>query len=94
MAETIALNHHERWDGQGYPGRLSGEDIPLEGRIVAIADVFDALRQGRPYKTAWTTEDAWNELLAQSGKQFDPSIIEIFGQMLKDGVDEINIPSK
>jgi len=94
MAETIALSHHERWDGQGYPGRLRGEDIPLEGRIVAIADVFDALRQGRPYKTAWTKVDAWTELLSQSGKQFDPSIIEIFGRLLEDGVDEVSVLPK
>jgi len=88
LAETIALSHHERWDGNGYPQGLSGEDIPLEGRIVAVADVFDALRQVRPYKKAWTREEAWFELSAQSGKQFDPSIIEIFGRLLEDGVDE------
>jgi len=88
LAETIALSHHERWDGRGYPKGLSAEDIPLEGRIVAVADVFDALRQVRPYKKAWTREEAWAELSAQSGKQFDPSIIEIFGLLLENGVDE------
>lgn len=88
LAETIALSHHERWDGRGYPLGLGGEDIPLEGRIVAVADVFDALRQMRPYKRAWTREEAWLEMQAQSGKQFDPSVIELFGRLLEQGVDE------
>ncbi len=88
LAETIALSHHERWDGRGYPQGLSAEDIPLEGRIVAVADVFDALRQVRPYKKAWTREEAWTEMHSQGGKQFDPAIIEIFGLLLEQGVDE------
>ena len=62
MAETIALTHHERWDGTGYPARLAGAAIPLVGRIVAIADVFDALTHARPYKDAWTTDAALAEI--------------------------------
>ncbi|GHF64568.1 diguanylate cyclase (GGDEF)-like protein [Deinococcus metalli] len=78
LAEEIALTHHERWDGSGYPAGLSGERIPLSGRIVAIADVWDALTTERPYKAAWTREDAWRELSAQAGAQFDPYLVEVF----------------
>jgi putative two-component system response regulator len=76
MAEEIALTHHERWDGAGYPRGLAGEDIPLSGRIVAVADVFDALVHERPYKRAWTVEEAVTEIAEQSGKQFDPEIVQ------------------
>lgn len=75
LAEEIALTHHERWDGGGYVG-MSGEDIPLSGRIVAIADVFDALTHERPYKRAWTLEDAMEEIARQSGRQFDPEVVK------------------
>jgi putative two-component system response regulator len=75
MAEEIALTHHERWDGKGYPSGLAGEEIPLSGRIVAVADVFDALVHERPYKRAWTPEEAVAEIAAQSGKQFDPKVV-------------------
>lgn len=75
MAQVIALSHHERWDGGGYPLGLRGDDIPLWGRIVAIADVFDALTHVRPYKAAWSLPDALEELDYQSGKQFDPEIL-------------------
>lgn len=75
MAEIIALTHHERWDGQGYPRGLAGEEIPLPGRIVAVADVFDALVHERPYKRAWTAEEAMAEIAEQSGKQFDPTVV-------------------
>src|SRR5688500_12582851 len=71
IAEEIAMTHHEKWDGTGYHG-LSGQNIPLVGRIVALADVFDALTHDRPYKAAWTSEDALVEITKQSGKQFDP----------------------
>lgn len=84
MAETIALSHHERWDGRGYPHGLAGDDIPLIGRIVAVADVFDALTHARPYKTAWTYEAALAELRAQRGAQFDPRVVDaalrVFGE--------------
>jgi putative two-component system response regulator len=78
MAEEIALSHHERWDGQGYPNRLVGDAIPMVGRIVAVADVFDALTHERPYKTAWPAADAAAEIEAQSGKQFDERVTQAF----------------
>ena len=85
MAETIALTHHERWDGRGYPNGLAGEDIPLVGRIVAVADVFDALRSERPYKTPWTLEETRAEIEAQAGKQFDAQVVEAFIKLLDSG---------
>lgn len=77
-ARTIAISHHEKWDGSGYPAGLKGEQIPLEGRITAIADVFDALTCQRPYKKAWPVEAAFEFLQEQSGKHFDPKLVEIF----------------
>ncbi|WP_027892282.1 HD domain-containing phosphohydrolase [Calidithermus chliarophilus] len=76
VAERIARSHHERWDGTGYPDGLAGEAIPLEARIVSVVDVFDALTSKRPYKRAWTVEEALAELRAQAGRQFDPRIVE------------------
>jgi Response regulator containing a CheY-like receiver domain and an HD-GYP domain len=78
LAEEIARSHHERWDGTGYPDSLVGEDIPLSARIVAVADVADALAHDRPYRAAWTMEAALAELRAQSGKHFDPRIVEAY----------------
>ena len=78
VAERIARSHHERWDGSGYPAGLVGEDIPLVGRICAVADVFDVLVHERPYKEAWSVEDAAGELRAGSGTQFDPTVISAF----------------
>jgi putative two-component system response regulator len=78
MAERIALTHHEHWDGSGYPQGLKGEEIPLEARILAVADVFDALTHERPYKPAWTARDAVEEIKRQSGRHFDPHIVEAF----------------
>jgi putative two-component system response regulator len=77
-AELIAQSHHERWDGTGYPDRLSGADIPLEARIVAIADVFDALCSERPYKSAWPIDRARAEILRLSGSHFDPTCVAAF----------------
>lgn len=77
-AATIALTHHERFDGTGYPRRLVGEGIPIHGRIVAVADVFDALTSVRPYKTAWTDDTAKEYLRAQSGLHFDPACVSAF----------------
>jgi HD-GYP domain-containing protein (c-di-GMP phosphodiesterase class II) len=74
MGEVIARTHHERWDGSGYPAGLVGEDIPLVGRICAVADVFDALISVRPYKPAWTVDETLAEIARQSGRQFDPRI--------------------
>lgn len=78
MAHTIALAHHEKWDGSGYPHGLAGESIPVEARIVALADVFDALTARRPYKEPWTTEATVEHLRAQSGRHFDPDMVEVF----------------
>jgi len=77
MAEEIALTHHEHWNGNGYLG-LAGESIPITGRIVAVADVFDALTHERPYKKAWSYNDALAEIHRQNGGQFDPRIVEAF----------------
>jgi CHASE2 domain-containing sensor protein len=78
MAEVIARTHHERWDGTGYPAGLIGADIPLVGRIVAVCDVFDALRSRRPYKEIWSLRNAMAELAAQRGRHFDPELVDLF----------------
>jgi HD-GYP domain-containing protein (c-di-GMP phosphodiesterase class II) len=75
MAEEIALTHHERWDGTGYPAGIRGTAIPLVGRIASVADVFDALTHARPYKHAWTIADALAEIAKQKSKQFDPDVV-------------------
>jgi len=85
LAEEIALTHHERWDGKGYPQGLAGRDIPLSGRIVAVADVFDALTHERPYKDAWSIERVVEELYAMRGSQFDPKVVNAFLKIVKDG---------
>ena len=77
-ARMVAQMHHEKWDGSGYPQGLSGTDIPLEARIVTIADVFDALTSERPYKKAWTPEDACAFIRRESGKHFDPGLVPLF----------------
>jgi putative two-component system response regulator len=82
MARVVALTHHERWDGSGYPRALRGEAIPLVGRIVAIADAFDALTSTRPYKQAWPVEEAVALLRREAGRQFDPRLIPKFLEML------------
>lgn len=87
MAAEIAQNHHEKWDGSGYPCGLSGEKIPFSGRIVAVADVFDALTTKRPYKNAWPVEEAVDYLKDQSGKHFDPDLIRLFLEILPDILD-------
>lgn len=84
MAAEIAQNHHEKWDGSGYPCGLAGEDIPLTGRVVAVADVFDALTTERPYKKAWPIEEAVEFLKEQSGKHFEPELIVCFIDILPD----------
>lgn len=81
FAEEIALNHHERWNGEGYTG-IAGDAIPLAGRIVAVADVFDALTQKRPYKAAWPVGDAIAEIERQRGRQFDPALADAFLQII------------
>jgi response regulator RpfG family c-di-GMP phosphodiesterase len=77
-AERVARSHHERWDGSGYPDGLAGEAIPLEGRLVHVADVFDVLVHERPYKESWTVEAAAEEIRRGAGTQFDPRIVDAF----------------
>ena len=81
LSEVIALTHHERWDGTGYM-RLKKEEIPMPGRIVTVADVFDALTHKRPYKEAWPIERAKTEIASQAGKQFDPQVVEVFLKLI------------
>ena len=81
LAERIAVTHHEHWDGNGYPAGLAGEQIPHEGRIAAVADVFDALTHARPYKQAWPVEAALEEIFSQAGRQFDRRVVEAFSAL-------------
>ncbi|WP_026339209.1 HD-GYP domain-containing protein [Psychromonas ossibalaenae] len=78
MAKILTLTHHEKWDGSGYPNQLKGEEIPRIGRIVAITDVFDALTSERPYKQAWSVEDAVEQLQKDAGGHFDPQLVVLF----------------
>lgn len=82
LAQQVALYHHEKWDGTGYPHGLRGEAIPLEARIVALCDVFDALTSTRPYKSAWSIEDTMAHLQAQKGRHFDPQLVDLLEQEL------------
>lgn len=84
IARAIALEHHERWDGMGYPRGLKGEDISIYARITAIADVFDALTVKRPYKEAWPVEKAVSFINSEAGKQFDPRVIHAFNSNLEE----------
>ena len=84
MARSIALSHHEKWDGSGYPNALKGDGIPRVGRIVALCDVFDALTTVRPYKNAWSTEAALSYINENAGKHFDPDLVCRFGEVLPD----------
>ncbi|MDD3364154.1 MAG: HD domain-containing protein [Syntrophomonas sp.] len=94
MTASIALSHHERWDGSGYPGGLKGEDIPLEGRIVSICDHYDALRSKRPYKPALSHQEAMEIIVNGDAKSrsgcFDPQILEVFIR-IADEFDEIYV---
>ncbi len=78
LAREIALSHHEKWDGSGYPNGLSGEEIPEAGRIVALSDVFDALTSERPYKKAWSVDDAMAEIRRNKGSHFEPRLVDLF----------------
>jgi putative two-component system response regulator len=78
LGGLIALTHHERWDGTGYPHRVAGPDIPIEGRIVAVADVFDALTSERPYKPAFSVDHAVSLMTEERGRHFDPELLDLF----------------
>jgi len=91
MAETIARTHHERWDGTGYPARLRGEEIPLVGRICAVCDVYDALTAERPYKPAWTRDQALAVLRRERGRHFDPRVVDAFLALRGGGRSEPEI---
>jgi putative two-component system response regulator len=82
MAKTVALYHHEKWDGSGYPHGLAGETIPVEARIVALCDVFDALTSTRPYKKAWTVPDTLDYIRQQKGLHFEPRLVDLLEQQL------------
>jgi putative two-component system response regulator len=84
MASRIALSHHERWDGHGYPSGLAGEAIPIEGRITSVADVFDALTSERPYKVAFTPAKALEIMEEGRGTQFDPTILDALLRRVDD----------
>lgn len=88
LAETISRSHHERWDGTGYPEGLRGEEIPIEARIVALADFYDAVTHERPYKKAWTQAEAIAEIKRQRGAHFDPRVTDLFLQIVvSTGID-------
>ena len=89
MAREIARSHHERWDGTGYPYSIAGESIPLSGRIVAVADVYDALRTRRPYKEPFSEEEAYKIIIEGAGTHFDPGIVEVF-KVLREDFDRIS----
>ena len=84
MGQAITLHHHERYDGTGYPRGIGGEDIPLEARIVAAADVFDALTNSRPYKKAWPLDEAIAHIRSEAGRHFDPVVVEAFLQVMEE----------
>lgn len=84
MARDIALTHHEKWDGSGYPNSLKGNDIPMVGRVTAIADVFDALTSERPYKKAWPVEKALDLIKGEKDRHFDPAVVDKFFEILPD----------
>ena len=91
MAEAVARTHHEHWDGSGYPAGLKGEEIPLAGRIVAAADVFDGLVHARPYKSAWTVPETVGELRSCAGTQFDPAVVAALEQVVAAGEAAIDV---
>jgi putative two-component system response regulator len=82
VAKSVSMTHHEKWDGTGYPKGLKGEEIPIEGRICALADVFDALTSKRPYKEAWSIEKAVEFIQSQKGKHFEPKLVDLLIAML------------
>ncbi len=98
--EVIALSHHERWDGSGYPDALKGEQIPIQGRICAVADVFDALTTNRHYRDALPNPTVYGMIESQQGRHFDPNIVRVFFQNLEEietiqrGAAVLRVPSR
>lgn len=92
-ARQIALCHHERWDGKGYPRGLAGDDIPLSARIASISDVFDALTTPRPYKSAWSLDAAVAEIDAQRGRLFEPGLVDLFHELLPELLELHRVPA-
>lgn len=84
----IVRHHHERWDGKGYPDGLSAEEIPLESRIIAVADAFEAMTAERPYKRALTLEEAIEEIERNKGTQFDPRLAEVMIEIIKEEIQK------
>ena len=85
-ALDIPFRHHEKWDGSGYPRGLKGEQIPLAARIFAVVDVWDALNSDRPYREAWPEEKVIEHIREQSGKHFDPEVVNVFLQLIKENL--------
>jgi HD-GYP domain-containing protein (c-di-GMP phosphodiesterase class II) len=81
-AAEIPYCHHEKWDGNGYPNKMKGEQIPLSARIFALVDVWDALRSDRPYRKAWSDEQALKYIRDETGKHFDPSVVKAFDEII------------
>ena len=94
LAAQIALTHHEWWDGSGYPRGLAGDSIPVGGRIVALADVFDALTHPRPYKQAWPVEAAVAEIHRLDGTQFDPDVVACFDRLDPAALAQTPVPAR
>ncbi len=84
-AIVVAYSHHERWDGHGYPEGLKGEEIPLPARLFAVIDAWDALLSNRPYRQAWSAEDATHFIRENAGSQFDPHVVEVFLRIISQG---------
>jgi response regulator RpfG family c-di-GMP phosphodiesterase len=93
-AEAIARTHHERWDGGGYPAGLRGEEIPWVGRVAALCDVYDALLTKRPYKRAWTAEEALAHIEAEAGSHFDPALAAVFVALVRADLPEAGLHSR
>jgi Response regulator containing a CheY-like receiver domain and an HD-GYP domain len=85
LAKQIALHHHERWDGKGYPDGIRSSELPLVTRIVSVVDVFDAMISWRPYKKPWSIDEARNAIVAGAGIQFDPEVVAAFIDLLDKG---------
>ena len=94
MARDIAMSHHERWDGSGYPAGLKGEEIPVAARICAVVDVYDALLARRSYKEAWTAQQALAEIRQGSGTHFDPKLVVAFLALAPELDSELTRPQK